>query len=279
MPGTSLDDLRGLNYEDYLVRGKNGLWRFQDPNPSFEDAVRVWAVAAEGRFDVAELDWMSLAPNIRRLMCSVAAPWPWRHPERTEPEHPLLIDETHDAIIELVRGLSTGHIAPDWVDWDAMTTRTRNVIWVLSRYEIRRLREISRERRRGSPQKKAMRLLRTLLTPNQLWWLRNRRYFLVGGHKTNHTYRLRPQYGTVSRVTKHKTRWFVHTQYCLHDPDVKLPPADVSISHLLLLRADEDRFLSTANATDARSMFWNGDWLRRVRRTRLRMQAEAANEG
>jgi len=66
--------------------------------------------------------------------------------------------------------------------------------------------------------------------------------------------------------------------YCLHDPENELPPADVTIGHLLLLRTDEPRFLRLANATDARGPgcgLWNGDWLRRVRRRRQPHPAQA----
>lgn len=268
MPDTLQDAIRDIEPSDLLVKGDNGLWRFPEDEPDFAHVVQLWALAAEHRFDVATLDWQSLAPRVRRLMVSVAAPWPWRRADQLEPDGPIVVAANDEEVIGLVRGLATGAIAPDFVDWDAMSDSLRTVVWVLSRYEIRRLRSLDTDRRRGLPQKRAMRLLRSLLTDSQRWWLRHRRHFLVNGVSTGHVYRLHPYSGTIDRVTKHRTRWFVHTRFCLHDPDIELPPADVSVGHLLLLRSDEPRFLALANATDGRSMFWNGDWLRRVNRAR-----------
>jgi hypothetical protein len=265
--------------EEFLVCGEDGLWRFRDPHPDFEYVVNLWARLAQGTFQAVDLDWSALEPRARVLVAQCAAPWPWRPDlERPEQEQVRLPDEpTMDDVIGLVRGLSTGLIAPDFVDWDCMSQNTRNNVWMLSRYEIRRLRGLDQVRRRGDPQKRAMRLLRSLLTPTQLWWLRQRRHFLITGATTGHVYRLNPYFGHTSRVTKHGSRWFVHTRFCLHDPEVLLPPADVMVGHLLLLRADEPRFLELANATDARGMagLWNGEWLRRVRRRRIEREEAA----
>lgn len=65
-------------------------------------------------------------------------------------------------------------------------------------------------------------------------------------------------------VERHGSREFaVGPTFCLHDPEQVLPPADVSLAHLLMLRTDEPGFVSAANQYESRSMLWNSDWLRR----------------
>jgi hypothetical protein len=76
----------------------------------------------------------------------------------------------------------------------------------------------------------------------------------------------------VDRIVRHGQRWFRRTAYCVHDdpddPDA-MPPADLTVAHLLMVLADEAEFLATANARDVRTQMWNGDYLRRMRRRRL----------
>lgn len=118
----------------------------------------------------------------------------------------------------------------------------------------------------SAPQRKARRLLRSLLSASQLRSLRRSKCFVVvtpGGS----TYRLDPRYGTAERVEKHGRRYFVRAGFCLHDEKDSdaMPPADVTIGHMLLLLADEAMFLATANHNRRDDQLWNGDYLRRLR--------------
>jgi hypothetical protein len=93
---------------------------------------------------------------------------------------------------------------------------------------------------------------------------------------SGHTYRLTPRRGLAERVTFHGRRWFVSVAYCLHDdgPD-RMPPADVTLAHLLLLLSDETGFLLLANASDRRDQLWNGPYRRRLRAARIARAAAA----
>lgn len=265
----------------YLVKQDSGLFRFVDDDPHFNQIYDLWARMARYQILAEQLDWDSFPTMTKQVLVSVAAPWPFTlHPDRSEAQDKARALEfpstpTQEQIVGLIEGLSTGEIAADFVDWDGMDHTLRSVIWIGSRHEIHRLRRIDQRRRRGGPQRKAMTLLKTLLTPTQRQWLKRRRYFLLRA-KSGHVYRLMPNFGNTSRVTLHGSRWFDHTQFCLHDQPRELPPADVTIAHLLLLRTDEARFLELANATDARMMFWNGDWLRRLNRRRRKTDAVVA---
>lgn len=135
------------------------------------------------------------------------------------------------------------------------------------RIYVRRRRDLAA---RKPAQRKARRLLRSLLAPRQRSELRRLSYFYVttpGGT----TYRLDPRRGYAERVERHGRKWFVKRAYCLHDePDEgKLPPADVTIAHLLLILADEPTFLATANESRRDDQLWNGAYLRRMRRRHL----------
>ncbi len=129
-------------------------------------------------------------------------------------------------------------------------------------------------RRRSGPQRVAMRLLRSLLSADQRASLRRSKSFLVIA-SSGRAYRLWPALGSTELVTRHGTRWYVLLRYCLHDdrsdPGLAMPPADLSVAHLLLLLADEDGFRAEANARHARDQLWNPDYLRRVRRPLERM--------
>lgn len=117
-----------------------------------------------------------------------------------------------------------------------------------------------------------MRLLRRLLSAGQRRQLRRLRYFYATT-PTGATYRLDPRRAHAERVERHgpRGRWYAKRSFCLHDDHDadKMPPADVTTAHLLLLMADEAAFLEMANETRRDDQLWNGDYLRRMRRRHL----------
>jgi hypothetical protein len=174
-------------------------------------------------------------------------------------------------------GIATETLAPDFVDWESLTADDARDILARTRYEIQFNRVSERRRLHGAPQRRAQKLLRSLLNQNQLQTLKVRGYFFVRGSEGG-LYRLNPRFGGACRVEKHGTRYFAVERYCLHDPDNVMPPADVTIGHLLLLRADEPEFLRLANATATLDQLWNGDYLRRLREARIRRAREKDGE-
>lgn len=174
---------------------------------------------------------------------------------------------TPDELVALAITWSEDSLIPPpghrWADGTDISDAEWRDVLALRAY-IRRLRE--RERHKPA-QRKARRLLRSLLTPRQRAELRRLRYFYAttpGGA----TYRLDPRRGYAERVERHDRKWFVKRAYCLHDQcdEGKMPPADVTVAHLLLLLADEPAFLATANETRRDDQLWNGEYLRRMRR-------------
>lgn len=151
---------------------------------------------------------------------------------------------------------------------EGMTEDERREVHALARYELdSRLYE---ERRRAAikPQRRACRLLRSFLNPEQREQLRRNRYFTVVG-SAGGIYRLIPETGSCARIEKHGTRWYAVMRYCFHDPDRVMPPADVTLGQMLHLLHDEPGFLAAANANEVLDQFWNGEYLRRIRRRRL----------
>jgi hypothetical protein len=89
------------------------------------------------------------------------------------------------------------------------------------------------------------------------------------------------------------SRWWLEGRYCYHEeqtnlapsvPEARLvvdtiPSADRTVGHLLLLLADEERFLVEANWTARRNHGWDSDWM--TRRAAIRREARelAATEG
>jgi hypothetical protein len=150
-----------------------------------------------------------------------------------------------------------------WADGTGVTDDEWRDVLALHAYLLR----MRRRDRRSAAQRKAGRLLRQLLAPAQRASLSRLGYFYVTV-PSGQTYRLDPRRGHAERVEWHKSRYFARRSYCLHDTDDdgKLPPADVTIAHMLLLLADEAAFLATANESPRDDQLWNGEYLRRMRR-------------
>jgi len=101
--------------------------------------------------------------------------------------------------------------------------------------------------RRGKPQRVARALLRTLLDPEQLAqsYVAHRGIDVIGPD-TGMMYRLFANAGVTQLVSPGVNGMHYEGSFCLHG-DEELPPADVSIAHLLWIRTDEMGFLETAN--------------------------------
>ncbi len=182
---------------------------------------------------------------------------------------------TPEEMVEAARMLARTVLAPDnvpdirWSDGERITEQEARNLFALAIYELRLL----RERQRAPAQRNALRLLRTLLTPEQRLQLRRCREIRVQG-SLGGFYRLIPAMGAVWALEKHGRRWFGVGSYCihtyhLHEDGCYCPPADETVAHLLLLLSDEADFLATANARVRRPDCWNGEYLRRMRRHRL----------
>jgi len=99
---------------------------------------------------------------------------------------------------------------------------------------------------------KAGRLLRTLLTPEQLKSWDTCNYFHEQGKVTGDWYRFNRwnmEVRCVYNRGKKKSRFYEDRAYfCIHpDLTIGMPKADVTITQLLLLRTDEREFLKKAN--------------------------------
>lgn len=181
---------------------------------------------------------------------------------------------TPHELAALAQRLADDAIMPDdaaayrWADGTTCDCEEWHDLMGLVGYIVRQ----RRVKRCGRHQRRAFRLLRSLLSPEQRRTLRTRKDFLVTG-SLGGSYRLSPRHGWTERVKRHGSRWFVQASYCFHDDrtnaDEAMPNADLAIAHMLLLVADEGEFLARANATARGGQLWNGDYVRRMRQARL----------
>lgn len=179
---------------------------------------------------------------------------------------------TPQELADAARQVAREVLAPDfvagiqWADGTPITEAETRNLFTFACYEIRQMHS-----RRPKAQRKALRLLRTLLTPEQREQLKTGQQFRVVG-SAGGVYRLYPSTGQVCAVERHGARWYGVRTFCLHELEepgiVVFPSADRTIAHLLLLSAAEPEFLALANATDRRPDCWNGEYLRRLRRAR-----------
>lgn len=95
-------------------------------------------------------------------------------------------------------------------------------------------------------QRRALPLLRGLLTPEQRRDLRSRNTFVVHG-SAGGRYRLAPHGSRVARTERRGARFYDTVTYCYHDPEGLLPPADVMMGVMFALMTDEPGFLAEAN--------------------------------
>jgi hypothetical protein len=180
-----------------------------------------------------------------------------------------------------VRRLIAGEVMPDsvplWEDQSTATEAEMRTIEGILRYEaILALGRQDKAEQRPA-QRKARRLLRSILTADQVSELRRRRCFTVVAASGRH-YRLDPACGKVTEVERHGKNFYERRSFCLHpDPEHTLPPADITVAQMCLLLADEHTFLEEANVTEHRSLLWDGNWLRTLNEHR-RDAAAASGE-
>jgi hypothetical protein len=173
-----------------------------------------------------------------------------------------------DEIAERAQLMADGVVAPDMADWRDWSEREQEDAVALALY-------ILRCRRRKGPQRRAMRLLRSWLSAAQREQLRRNRSFVARGSRGGR-YRIVPGTGVTQRIERHGKRDYARSSYCLH-PDEWIPPADIAIAHLLLLRTDEAAFLRRAN--EHRTELWDGAYLRRLREARAARRGEGGEGG
>lgn len=162
-----------------------------------------------------------------------------------------------------------------WSDGAAFTNGDRRTLTNMGNYIRDFISGRTADRRKA--QRRAMVLLRSLLTPTQRQTLRTSKDFMAVGSGGN-VYRFYPRMGTVWRVERHGRNWFAKLGYCIHeDKETGIPPADRTVAHLLMLLTDEEEFVRTANATPTGSQMWNGEYLRSMRQRRLTPQHQGTN--
>jgi hypothetical protein len=174
--------------------------------------------------------------------------------------------KTQEEISALAHRIATHEVAYDLYDWSGWTDEEQNRAILLACYEVR----FGRKR----DNRKAMRLLKTWLTEEQRSDLRRLGWFYVTG-SAGGRYRLRPHCAHVEKVEKHGKHWFGKVRYCFHDVEEILPPADVTLAHMLHLVTDEDDFLARANPTLQCQEIWNPEWRRRLRQAREARESAA----
>jgi hypothetical protein len=150
--------------------------------------------------------------------------------------------------------------------WHDFTEEERANASLLAAYEIRR--------KRKPADRKAMKLFKSWLTPEQLLeWRRSQCVTITGSEGGR--YRIYPRMGVTHGIELHGTRWFAMHHFCYHDVEVTLPKADVALAHLLLITTDESYFLIAANRSRNTSL-WDGAWLRRLNQARRERALSAA---
>lgn len=181
---------------------------------------------------------------------------------------------TPERLMELVYRVADGTIGIDMV-YDDLDPQEALDLAALVRYEQQSRRIEARRRKQGGPQRRARRLLATLIAPDQAAMLRRRRYFTERG-ASGAVYEFSPNTGTCRLRLREDRGRKALAVFCYHDdregdlvlPELdhvevhSMPPADVTIGQLLMIRADEDRFLREANASLlVRLPTWRGEIL------------------
>ncbi|HXJ56432.1 MAG TPA: hypothetical protein VNU68_07180 [Verrucomicrobiae bacterium] len=180
---------------------------------------------------------------------------------------------TDEELIALVNGLVSCRIGCGeiedirWADGTPISRAEWRSAMLMVEY-------IGRCQRKPPGQRAAMRLLRSLLSPEQRRTLRVSKCFYAtspGGA----TFRFIPRVGQTARVERHGSRYFRVSTFCLHDEEGtdKMPPADIALAHMLLIKADEERFFAMANEHKDSPQMWNGEYLRGLRRAREEREA------
>jgi len=173
------------------------------------------------------------------------------------------VTRTTAELVAIAKQFLDGLITPEaMVAFEFTEEETRTVVAFIE-YEAAYRRDNSPARLRA--QRRAKALLRSLVSAKQWREFRSRGCFKVCG-SAGGMYQLCLETGAVHGLTLWKGRWYTVTDYCLiHPSKFELPPADTTISHLLLLTADEPAFLAEAHARP----FWTS--MARYLQARLRI--------
>lgn len=176
-------------------------------------------------------------------------------------EAPEAVRAHVDVVMEHVRRLADGPLdgldeaIRLWATDERLNRLDRQDVLTLVAYDME-YREGKRIRR-SSAQRRAMRLFKSFLSTEQQAQLRRSNGYRVFVRGSNGgIYRLNPRTASVHRVEQKGKRWEWTQGYCLHDyaednpGKNRLPPADVSLQHLLLLSADEPAFLEAAHVNE-----------------------------
>lgn len=165
-------------------------------------------------------------------------------------------------VAERARAIADETVAWDMADWTGWSDIDQRAALMAALWMIRERRYVERAPSRRC----ALRLFRSWLSPAHLDEMRRRGYVHVTG-SAGGRYRIYPRIGRTERIERHGSREYGSARFCLH-PDERLPQADISLGHYLLLLTDEPAFLEAANETPTVMMLWNGDWRRRLNRAR-----------
>lgn len=164
---------------------------------------------------------------------------------------------TPEQVAERAQLLADQVLAVDMADWRGWTDAERDGALQVALY-------ILRQRNAAGPQRCALDLFRSWLTPRERTELRKLRRVTVTG-TAGGRYRIWPNTGLTQRIERHGSRWFGKASYCLH-PLEWVPPADVALAHYLTLKTDEPAFIAAAN--EHRTQLWDGAYLRRLNAAR-----------
>jgi hypothetical protein len=192
-------------------------------------------------------------------------------------------------VLEYSRRVAHQDVSVQQLEADASVSNyDKRQILALALYTIEY--EASQRDKRSRRQRRAMALLRSFLSDSQRSQLRRSGHLLVRGSLGNY-YRLYPGMGGVWRVEQRGSHWVAIASYCLHDyaeddpsfvpsgfPDEgkrsRLPSADRTLAHLLMLRADEGEFRLLANE----SIRLHRRWFFQLHEERRQIERERKNQ-
>lgn len=173
---------------------------------------------------------------------------------------------TYAEIIDLARRFACHETHPDLAEsgFQNFSEAEQRTCMAFALYEM--------QRKTPDDQRRAWRLLRSWLAPEQRRQLTVCGYFDVEG-TAGGRYRLWPRPGLTCRLRRHGRRWYEVARFCLHDAEQDLPPADLCLAHYVMIATDEPAFLAQANEWPREILCWSGDYRRRMNAAR---QARAA---
>lgn len=177
-----------------------------------------------------------------------------------------------EEICALARRIAAHEVAWDTHDWRGYSDEDQRQVLSLACYALS-----CRKTRYRPNQRKAMRLLKSWLTPVQVRQLRRSQRFMARGSDGG-MYRLFPTVGLIEKIERHGQRWFAKWSYCFHDDGRELPPADLSLAHFCHVTTDEPDFLARANATRRGEDMWSTEYRRRLRDAAARRASAETTE-